>query len=67
MNLSIIQKQIHRHGEQTCDYQRDGGKDWDGLEVQGQQIQTISFRMDKQQAPIVQDNRELHPISWDRA
>ena len=34
MNLSIEQKQTHKHGEQTCGCQRGGGE-WDGLEVWG--------------------------------
>ena len=32
MNLSIKQKQIHKHREQTCDCQGEGGrgeKDWE--------------------------------------
>ena len=29
------------------------GKEWDGPGVQGQQMQTIIYRMDKQQSPTV--------------
>ena len=42
-----------------------GGREWDGLGVWGQYMQTIAFRMDKQQGPTVQC-RELYPIFWDR-
>ena len=33
MNLSMKQKQTHRHREQTCVYQGDGGRErkWDGI------------------------------------
>ena len=42
MNLSMKQKQIHRHREQTCGYQRGwGGRD--GLRVWDQQMQTIIY------------------------
>ena len=47
MNLSTEQKQSHRHGEQTRDYQ-GGGKKWDELGFWGQQMQMITFRMNKQ-------------------
>ena len=48
MNVSMKQKQTHRHGEQTSGcpgggrWERDGGGVWD------QQMQTITYRMDKQ-------------------
>ena len=28
VNLSTKQKQIHKHGEQTCDCQGKGGREW---------------------------------------
>ena len=64
MNLSTKQKKTHRHRNQICGCQggEGSGIDWD---LGGQQIQTITFRMDKQGGPAVQ-NRELYPISWDR-
>ena len=63
MNLSTEQKQIHRHREQTCGCQ--GG--WEGLGVWGQQMQTITFTIDKQRGPTVYAaHRELYPIFWDR-
>ena len=40
-------------------WERDGGGVW------GQQMQTITYRMDKQQGPIVQ-HRELYSISSDK-
>ena len=49
MNLSSKQKQTHRHREQICGCQGGvGGGDRDGLEAWGWQMQTITFRMDKQ-------------------
>ena len=40
--------------------------DWEGWTgVQGQQMQTITFRMDKQQGPTVQ-HRELDSVFWDK-
>ena len=53
MNLSTEQKQTHRHKEQTCGCRREGGQGRDGLGVWGQQMQTIIYRMDKQQGPMV--------------
>ena len=47
MNLSTEQKQIHRHGEQTCGGQGVGGREWDELEVWIQYMQTIPFGVDK--------------------
>ena len=54
MNLSTKQKQMYRHGEQTCGCQGVGGWERDGLEVWGQCMQTITFTMVKQQGPTVQ-------------
>ena len=48
MNRSTKQKQIHRHREQTCGCQGVEGREWDGLGVWHKQMQTITFRMDKQ-------------------
>ena len=57
MKLSMKQKQTHRHRDQTCGYQGGGGRD--GLGVWGQQMQTIIYRMDKQQGPTV-EHRKLY-------
>ena len=65
MNLSTEQKQTHRCGEQTWGCQGGGRREWDGGGVWGQQVQTVTFRMEKQQGPAVQ-HRELEPISWER-
>ena len=46
-NLSTKKKQIHRHREQIC-----------GCE----QMQTIIYRMDKQQDPTV-EHREVYSVS----
>ena len=35
MNISAKQKQTHKHGEQTCGYQGEGERKWDGLGVWG--------------------------------
>ena len=64
MKRSTKQKQTHGHREQTCACQGEEGREWDGLECQGQQMQTIIFRMDKQQGPTVW-HRELYAISWE--
>ena len=64
MNLSTKQKQTHRHREQPCGCQ-DGVVRRDGLGILGQQMQTIIYRMDKQQGPTVQ-HRELYSISRDK-
>ena len=65
MNLSMKQKQTHRHREQICGCQDVGGWERDGLGVWDQQMQTIMYRMDKQQSPTVQ-HRELYSISCDK-
>ena len=65
MNLSMKQKWTHRHREQTSGCQRGRGWGWDGLEVWDQQMQTIIYRMDKQQGPTVQ-HRGLYSISCDK-
>ena len=53
MNLSMKQKQTHRHREQTCGCQ--GGEGWEREElgVWDKQMQTIIYRMDKQKGPTV--------------
>ena len=47
MNLYIKEKWTDRHRAKTCGYQGGRGREWDGLGVLGQEIQTITFRMDK--------------------
>ena len=47
-NLPVKQKQARRHREQTSGYQAWGVREWDGLGVWGQQMEAITFRMDKQ-------------------
>ena len=65
MNLSMKQKETRRHREQTCGCQGGGGWGRDGLGVWDQQMQTIIYRMDKQQGPSVQ-HRELYSVSYDK-
>ena len=48
MNLSTEQKQTHGHREQTCGCQGGGGGSGDRRGVWDQQMQTFTFRMDKQ-------------------
>ena len=64
MNISMTQKQTHRHREQTCGCQGVGGRE-EGLGVWDQQMQTIIYRMDEQQGPTV-EHRELYSISCDK-
>ena len=53
IDLSMKQKQTHRHREQICGCQ--GGRGWgrDGVRVWDQQMQTIMHMMDKQQGPVI--------------
>ena len=63
--LSTKQKQTRRQGDQTCDCQVEEMREQDGLGVWSWQMQTITFRMDKQQGPTV-CHGELYSISWDK-
>ena len=51
--MNLFTKQTHRHREQTCGCQGGGCWGRDGLGVWDQQMQTIIYRMDKQQGPTV--------------
>ena len=57
MKLPMKEKQTHRHGEQTCGCQAEGGVG-NELGVWDQLMQTIIYTMDKQ-GPTVQ-HREVH-------
>ena len=48
INLSTKQKQTQRYREQTWCCREGGEREWDGLGVWGQQMQTIAFGVDKQ-------------------
>ena len=61
MNQSTEQEQIRR--EQTCGCQGRGEREWDRQRVWDWQMQTITFRMDKQCGPTVQ-HRELYPGNY---
>ena len=50
MKLPTEKKQTHGLGEQMCGCQ--GEEESDGMEVSGQQMQTIAFGVDKQQDPL---------------
>ena len=65
MNLFTKKKQTHRHREQIYGHQRGKEGERDKLGVWGQQMQTITFRMDTQQGPTV-EHRELYSISFDK-
>ena len=65
MNMSTKQKQTHRYRKQSCGCQGGWGWERDGVGVCDQQMQTIIYRMDKQQGPTVQ-HRELYSISCDK-
>ena len=60
MNLSTEKKQTHRHGEQTCGCQDGWEKEWNRLGVWGQQMQTITFKVDGEWDPVVQQ-KEMCP------
>ena len=53
-----------RHGEEACGCQGEGEWETDGLRVWDEQMQTIIFRMDKQQGPTG-EHRELYSVSSD--
>ena len=53
MNLSTKQKQTYRHREQTCGCEGGGGRDRYELRVWGWYMQTVTFRVVKQQGPTV--------------
>ena len=61
MNLSMKQKQTHRHREQTHSCQGEGGWVRDGMGVWGQQMQTITYRMDKQVPTVSTGNYIQYP------
>ena len=50
MNLSAKQKKTHRHREQSCSCHRWGQG---VVGFWGEEMQTITFRMDKQWGPTV--------------
>ena len=58
-NLSTKQKQTQRHREWISGWRGGWGKEWDRLGVWGQQMQTLTFRMDKQCDPAAQ-HRKLY-------
>ena len=64
MNLSMKQKQTHRHREQTCGCQWGGGV-WERMEWEFGGQQTSIYKMDKHQGPTVQ-HRELYSLSCDK-
>ena len=53
------QKETHRHRGQTCGCPRGWGRE--ALEVWDEQMQTIIYRMDKEQGPTA-EHRDLHSI-----
>ena len=53
MNLSMKQKQTHRHRKQNVVAKGERGWGRDGLGDWDYQMQTIMYRKDKQQGPTV--------------
>ena len=66
MNLSMKQKQTHRHREQTCGCQGGGGWERDGVGVWDQQMPTSIYKLGKQQGPTV-EHRDLYSTSCDKS
>ena len=72
-NLKYVTNEpIYKSETETTDIENrlvvarlEGGRKRDELGVWGYYMQTITFKMDKQQGPTVQ-HRELYPISWDK-
>ena len=67
MNLSMKQKQTHRHREQTYGCQWGGGgegAEWE-FGISRCKLLHIFNRMDKQQGHTI-EHRELYPISCDK-
>ena len=64
MNLSMKQKQNQKHREQTASCQGGGEQERGRLGIQGQQLQSGVYRMDKGQDSAVQQ-REIYSISYD--
>ena len=65
MNLFIKQKQIYRYRKQTYGYQRGKAEGRDKLGVWDQEIQTIIYKINKQQGPTLQ-HRALYSISCNK-
>ena len=54
MNVFTEQKQTHRPRKQTCGCQGEVGEGWIGsLGLVAFYMQTATYRMDKQQSPII--------------
>ena len=65
MNLSTKQEQTHRHREQTCGCPSTGVGGRDELGVWGWQMQTITYRMDKEQGPTYSTGNYIqYPVIW---
>ena len=63
MNISMEQSWTQR--TDLAAVKGKTGCEKDGLGVWGQQMPIITYRMDKQQGPIIQ-HREVYSISWDK-
>ena len=53
MSLPMEQIQTHRHREQICGCQVGGGWQRDEVRGWGQQMETVTYRLDEQQHPPV--------------
>ena len=52
-NVSMKQKQTHRHREQICGCQEGKGQERDKVGVWSYQIQITRYKIDKQQCPTL--------------
>ena len=66
MSISMKHKHIHTYRKNRLNgCQEEGGQEKEGLGDWDQKVQTIMYRMDKQQGPTVQ-HRELYSISHNK-
>ena len=65
INPSAKQRQTHGHGEQSCGCQQGTDCGRKGLGGWGQQMQTVTYRMNKKQGPTIED-RELYLLFNDK-
>ena len=63
MNLTMREKQTDRHKKQTCSGQGEGARG--GVGVRDEQMQTITYRVEIQQGPAVEQSK-LQSIVCDK-
>ena len=62
MNISAKQEQTHRHQGQTCGCRGGAGREWDGLGAWGQQMQAITYRMDRHEVLLYNTRNYIYII-----